>query len=143
MYNDLVKSLRICARAEREYECDGCSYRNKGFECNSIMKNEAADAIAELSKRWFESERDATNLTGELATVYAKLPRWISVEEALPTVDQEVIVLAYGNMMRIWNLHRLDPETADVCWECEDGTLDDVCVVTHWMPLPEPPKEEG
>lgn len=27
-------------------------------------------------------------------------------------------------------------------WECESGYPKDYCEVTHWMPLPEPPKED-
>lgn len=48
MYEELIKSLRICAIAERDYECAGCAYRDKDFDCNSVMKIEAADAIEKL-----------------------------------------------------------------------------------------------
>lgn len=130
MYDELIDELRL----------ESVNMHYAKADCELFAK--AADAIEELSKKYLASEVDNINLTGWLAEEHAK-HLWIPVTERLPTIDQEVIVLAYGNMMRIWNLHRLDPETADVCWECEDGTLDDVCVVTHWMPLPEPPKEES
>ena len=48
VYEELIKSLRICAIAERDYECAGCAYRDKDFDCNSVMKIDAADAIEEL-----------------------------------------------------------------------------------------------
>ena len=122
------------------------------------LTKQAADAIEELGKLadaipqvcecciGCEVESGGRDrgfvLSPKRAKEYLNKPRWIPVTERLPPVDKEVLVVAYGSMMRIWNIHRLDPETADVCWECEDGTLDDMCVVTHWMPLPKPPKEE-
>lgn len=42
-------------------------------------------------------------------------------------------------------LIRPDKETADVVWEDAYGYWDDdegVAAVTHWMPLPEPPREQ-
>ena len=46
---DIIKSLNICATAEREYECDGCAYRNSGFDCNSQMMRDAAKALEKLT----------------------------------------------------------------------------------------------
>ena len=131
--------------------------RSISGETLGLEAKQAAAAIEELTRAvaLLESDRDAERKLrldaeehiAELLRrceqlMYMPRPGWISVEERLPPVDKEVLVVAYGSMMRIWNIHRLNPETADVCWECEDGTLDDMCAVTHWMPLPKPPKEE-
>ena len=79
---------------------------------------EAADAIEELSK-----------------------PRWISVEERLPEVEEDVLIAVtvhtkkgdarvvttdFFNTAGQWN-------GASCSWRYE---------VTHWMPLPQPPEEE-
>ena len=67
---------------------------------------------------------------------------WISVEDRMPPIDTEVLVFSHGNM-RVCSLIRPDKETADVVWEDAYGYWDDdegVAAVTHWMPLPEPPK---
>lgn len=67
------------------------------------------------------------------------IPRWISVEERLPDIDAEVLICTdeglydvtqYSGGERFWTLER-NPD----CWVTALG-------VTHWMPLPEPPKEE-
>lgn len=59
--------------------------------------------------------------------------KWISVEERLP--EEEVQVLVYGRIfMDIgWIL--------DGKWKSEYINAYDDDEITHWMPLPEPPKE--
>ena len=47
--SEIIKSLNICATAERDYECDGCAYRGKGFDCNSMMMMDAAKALEKLT----------------------------------------------------------------------------------------------
>ena len=46
---DIIKSLKICAASEREYECEGCAYRGKGFDCNSMMMRDAAKALEKMT----------------------------------------------------------------------------------------------
>ena len=85
-----------------------------------------------------ESERDA---------VLAKVPKWISVEERLPEPYQCVIVHArhtekWRNNAKPeeqWHVVEEDCWLGDG-WECNADT--DIHEVTHWMPRPEPPKEE-
>jgi len=71
------------------------------------------------------------------------MSEWISVEDRLPPIDTEVLVFSHGNM-NVCSLIRPDEEMADVVWEDDYGYWDDdegVAAVTHWMPLPKPPKE--
>lgn len=64
-----------------------------------------------------------------------KMPKWISVNERLP--ENQFIVLAYVHhsyeLVR-WNEY-------EEIWEHEFGWFNKD-EVTHWMPLPEPPKED-
>lgn len=65
--------------------------------------------------------------------------RWIPVTEQLPELEQRVLTLdRHGNAM-VRTLRRLAGEK-------EPSFRPDGLVprkhVTHWMPLPEPPKEE-
>lgn len=86
---------------------------------------EAADAIEELTKRVDESipKDDAEIIIAEVSK-----PRWIPVTERLP--KEEETVLAFGTLGEAWINWRHDNK-----WGCYSG-------VTHWMPLPQPPKED-
>lgn len=128
-YEELVKELRETERICRD-RMDG-----------EVML-QAADAIEELQQTVEHYKGCADDWYKEACDYKAIVPKWIPVTERLPPVDEDVLVWAYNSMTRIWTLCRLYYETADVYWECEDGTMEEVPVVTHWMPLPEPPKEE-
>lgn len=60
---------------------------------------------------------------------------WISVEERLPELG-EVLVCTHGNWIGVvWHHGKGKFETGG-------GMLLGECDIAHWMPLPEPPKEE-
>jgi hypothetical protein len=68
-------------------------------------------------------------------------PKWIPVAERLPEEFASTIVYRKGNFGGHFSMlrysHALGWHFYDSEWG--DTTVDDV---THWMPLPEPPKEE-
>ncbi len=81
---------------------------------STLLLDEAADAIEELIK-----------------------PRWISVEERLPGNGQDILaVQSHGGEVRIV------PANYDrsVWYDCFFNRAAEH--ITHWMPLPQPPKEE-
>ena len=60
---------------------------------------------------------------------------WISVKERLPEVEADILAyIGEGSFVVCWMTH-------DGYWQCP-AYLMDKDDVTHWMPLPEPPKEE-
>ena len=80
---------------------------------------------------------------------------WISVEERLPEDGELVLCILYGdvNGCRVYegayelamhfNACEDDGEFFEEEWEmwdCKRGEVSNI-KVTHWMPLPEPPKE--
>lgn len=71
---------------------------------------------------------------------------WVSVSERMPDEDQVVIVIANGKPRENINLNGAF-ELAE--WSERDGWVLECWpewetpVVTHWMPLPEPPEREG
>ena len=112
MYEELVKRLRSQCQGYGK-ECEDC---NADGNCRSQMENEAADAIVVLSKM-------------------EKTTQWIPVTERLPYESVfvhgkggELVVAQYSHKHK-W-------------WEDDEGYYCDTNYVTHWMPLPEPPKEE-
>lgn len=95
------------------------------------------DEIASLEKRLAEAE--------------AKIPRWIPVSEGLPNIYVEVIALAGDGSVAVGHIDNLKIFVADAfdipafendasCPRPETRITSDV---THWMPLPRQPKEDG
>ena len=98
------------------------------------MMLQAADAIEELSRRCEQFQ-------------YMPLPKWISVKDELP--EPETAVLAAFDDGEVWSLWQKwgEAEHEESLWYPKDWNDEnrdyDWHLVTHWMPLPKPPKEEG
>ena len=76
----------------------------------------------------------------------AAASQWISVKDRLP--EEDIAVLVYGQVLNdppdvigVRRRYNGDQEWK-YTWESEDGFIYREDDVTHWMPLPEPPKEE-
>lgn len=94
-----------------------------------------------VDQEWSDSYK------GFLAGYNAAAPQWVSVKERLPEINTLVVILHEDEMKLN---HRNPPvyfgkyngnywlETLDH----SDVMLSGLCNVTHWMPLPAPPKEE-
>lgn len=111
------------------------------FEIMNAM-HEAADAIEELQDRVAASEATIKRQSDiikakdrDLRRAIDAKPQWIPVAERLP----KKMVLAHG---RDGDIRSLEYSFTKKWWEDDDGYYCDTNYVTHWMPLPEPPKEE-
>ena len=135
MYDELVKRLRefasIPEHCENVASCDKCSKERicLSFTNKRIIEvaTQAADAIEEL----VATVGTAYN---ELANNEANKPRWIPVTERLPEISTWVLTYR-PTLEAIWPAFL----TSAGDWIDEDGIPPEI---THWMPLPEPPKEE-
>ena len=113
MYDELVKRLK---ESKNEQCYIGC-FGNCGDCKIDAELEQAANAIEELSK-----------------------PRWIPVTERLPLNCQDVLaVRTYGDGEKcqevlMAHIAVSDEETGEKWWNATN--------ITHWMPLPQPPKEE-
>ena len=66
------------------------------------------------------------------------MAEWISVKDRLPERVEVIAFSAqYGDYLIGWIAEAEDSDTGAVC--IGDGV--ELYEVTHWMPLPEPPKE--
>lgn len=114
----LIDSLKKCAN---HHMCVGCLFASDNGNCiDAIMRN-AATALEQL-----QAEND--RLKEEVQQMW-----WIPVEERLPRPEENpVLVYDYSGVSMAWH-------TKAMGWSYKTGLP---CVeVTHWMPLPQPPKE--
>ena len=65
---------------------------------------------------------------------------WISVEEGLPEVDKNVLVITAHGSFKVARCNIYKNGTV-VMWATNDGLGERA--ITHWMPLPEAPKMKG
>ena len=89
------------------------------------------------------TEIDKMDFCGELCIFAEKLiekakPKWIPVTERLPNAHDSCIVYRKGTFGH-FSMLRYTPALGFHFYDSEwgDVTVDNV---THWMPLPEPPK---
>ena len=126
-YDEIVKRLReVADEVGNDYDVDPYNAEQR---CLAILQ--AADAIEELSKCVDESipKGDVEIIIEELSK-----PKWIPVTERLPKDDAVCIITngvsnAIGYRGKVFGWHLI---WTDYLTESE---------VTHWMPLPQPPKE--
>ena len=123
----------------------------KGLECLDKMqffmgqragRELWADKPHEIQEKDIESfNRDIETVRNLIRQLEAQVPKWISVEDRLPeaTIPPHDVLVYHnigGGMYidRAWYSYDIHK------WR---SCLGDKLKVTHWMPLPEPPKEEA
>ena len=125
-YTEMCRRLRALA--------EGCSrLSQQGYD----LLNNAADAIERLAD---ENTRLVTT-ANELSKMYDKLvdempDGWIPVTERLPDKGRTVLIYSPKGGVAEGKFH--DDGWTQYRWSAKMWKDE----VTHWMPLPEPPKEE-
>jgi hypothetical protein len=148
-YDELIGKLRGC----EGYRCEDCELRREEF-CNLVRMEKAADVIEELQNKLNLWRQD-------------KIRRWIPVSERLPE-DREIVIACWFNIhcikkynvsvlrfMKGRTLDEIEKGTpiygsdqygnnkVPYCWHSTEGAHDHFGQeVTHWIPLPDPPKED-
>ena len=118
-----------------------------------LLKQKAhADLFADSTVHDDIVRRDeATAVLAEIINAPA-VNRWIPCSERLPEIDKDVLVYAVRKdglgdavttitqyINHIWFGHRIDTEPY---WKDQWQYFHSDYEITHWMPLPEPPKED-
>lgn len=135
-YDKLVKRLRRC----QQFKCRECEYE-RVLGCSAMLNAEAADAIEELQQTVEHYKGCSDDWYKEACDYKSMLPHWIPVTEWLPKADEHdargyaVPYLVMNGWMRV-----TARRTKDYWVLFGNGTV--LEYVTHWMPLPEPPKGE-
>ena len=111
------------------------------------MMHTAADQLMRLEHRLQQSNAERDAVTKRMIELEQK-HRWIPVTERLPErITNKVIVLCkngyrgfghYENYKGKQTWYNLENDRPFTDWDLEDCESYEV---THWMPLPEPPKE--
>ena len=114
---DEIKKGLACDVKKRGFllDCSNCAYHGRDLTpCRIAVHDDALEYIQKLE---------------------ASQHKWISVEDRLPIEPQECLIVLYGQVYTAWAFGDGDFETSSgVVWNADE--------VTHWMPLPEPPKED-
>lgn len=146
---EIVRALRCVSTAGGENACKHCSYWKEEEVPEEDRPIYGADT-------WHSCDVDRVGLDGadlierltarcaryaEEIAVAQERTRWVPVEERLPKDRGNVLVVAFWHER--WGVYMgwCAPERADWCVHIGIGDRDDV-LVSHWMPLPEPPEEE-
>lgn len=90
--------------------------------------------MSELALDLYNALSEIVKLRARIAELEAE-PRWISVRERLPEINTRVLAITPEGYMEVDYKYS---GTSVYCGLAEFYSLDNV---THWMPLPEPPKE--
>jgi hypothetical protein len=121
MYEVLIAHLRECAK----------------LDPSNNTYAEAAEAIEELQAtvEGYESSTNMALVEIDGETIIEFVPKWIPVSERLPVEFENVLVANkrgkhYDIDKAWWNGSFFD--------RCAKGGYHNI---THWMPLPQPPKE--
>jgi len=95
---------------------------------------------AKLERYYHGSGKICDDAADAIEELVDAVPHWISVEERLPESGERVLI-----MFKPFE----DDENISIGWltksgfDCYDDSVYFFRSVTHWMPLPEPPKEEN
>ena len=120
--------------------------------CNVYNKDEA-DAVMDIMEariKELEAKYDnaanayidgISKLLHRIEELEAKQPKWISVKDRMPEKHKRVLVYGWGFASKRYKVYFI--KIAELRWNCTYGRAEFDCdgEVSHWMPLPEAPKE--
>lgn len=135
MYDELIKSLRVCASSGLPDSCLECPRFENGCD---TLREDAADAIEELQQIAGHYEETAKDYFKDVCYYLEREPKWIPVTERLPEDLARVIVFCNDGVFFGFCEHLIVDGEEVVEW---NDFLHYPITPTHWMPIPEPPKE--
>lgn len=128
MYDELVKNLRGRSQFLLPHYGEEISY-------DSDLMKQTADAIEELCGLCASQSKDCSEAVAKYLELWVKQPRWIPVTERLPEERCDYLVFAVGGAWRQISSIEI------AYWDGDRFLVQSFNAVTHWMPLPEPPKD--
>lgn len=158
--SELVKILRCCSNIG--YVCEECPANLDGEDCDGrLAKLQAADMLEKLAAEkdtkkpeWISTkDEDGLPKNEQEVLIYCNRGGFRFV---CPAIYEDGTMLTQNSRWNWYDIEEYgtyseendDYFVAKGWWENRQFTPDDVyncpvdCEVTHWMPLPEPPKED-
>lgn len=115
---DLIRAIHRMKVETGSLACFGCGYEHSCSVRGCAILRSAAAAL--------------------------KKSQWIDVEDRLPATDDAVLAIASGKPMTNITLdgaYVLASYFSEDGWSIDEYPEWEAANVTHWMPLPDPPKE--
>ena len=140
--DEIKKGMECCTHGA----CNSCPYVEDGCASNR-EKIDALEYIQQL-------EHQIGELTEKVAQLEAAQPKWISVEERLPEPNTTVLLIAHGWESQLVYIGKLEKVESEKSWltglvsKASEWTVYGFSylhepIVTHWMPIPQMPKEDA
>ena len=123
--DEIKKELERCTTYICGFPCEGCLY---GIDAEKV-ESDCVDALL----------KDALAYIKQLEAVQ---PKWISVEERLPDDRGNFITKIHCDNGDWIEMNTFDYMEKEWWHDAVDRTVKATEFVTHWMPIPEPPKED-
>ena len=136
---DIKKGL-VCCSYNTYYCGNDCPYLD-GCHVLNEFKQVERDALAYIQ----QLEKINADFAERTARLEAQIPKWISVDVRLPKDDVNVLVYAIGNNEN--DVIAMTSYTHNMLcygiegWRSPWQYFFHEYKITHWMPLPESPKE--
>lgn len=107
------------------------------YKDDAISREYCLDTIAKLPLNWEYGlgVEDCYKIVENAPSIDGQVCKWISVEDMLPKNGQ--IVFCYTKYF--YEVLQWDDDSEQ--W-CGQNSVNEKHYVTHWMPIPEPPKED-
>ena len=157
MYDELIRSCRACATGY-EGNCDNCMF--SGEDCYKQLHKASAEAIEAQDRHILTLQHEMMaeaeshnalverlNKQIEVLSKTENTTHWIPVTKRLPKTRESILGKKSSKVIVAFRFddgtqgtdtaHTLNGE-----WVFEDHITVVARTITHWMPIPEPPKEE-
>lgn len=130
-YKDLAEALRRLKVETGSLACFGCGYEHR-CSTHGCAILRGAEELASIMGRNF-NEETLKKMLGS--------PEWVPVSERLPKAREDVLVRAYWHETWQTMVGWHEPQRGFFAVSTPQVGIRTDLTVTHWMPLPEPPKE--
>ena len=135
--DEIKKELERCTTYICGFPCEGCLY---GIDAEKV-ESDCVDALLKDALAYIQQlENQIGELTEKVSQLEAAQPKWIGVEDRLPEDRGDFITKIHcdnGDWIEVNTFDYMEKE-----WWHDTVSCTVTKFVTHWMPLPEPPKDD-